>query len=381
MIVQNFHLSTRLYFGVGARHELGQYLSTNDRVMVITDAGLVNAGVVNQLSGVFGKVGCQWHVFSNIPANPHATVVGTALAAAKEFRSTAIIALGGGSPMDVAKLVGALASNEGRLEEYQWGGRKFASAGLPLFAVPTTAGTGSEVTKTAVIIDRNQKKGIVSERLLPLVSFIDPELMVSLPPFVTAITGMDALTHAIEALAARGANPFTDAWAAKAIKLLGMWLRRAFSVGDDLTARAQVAIASTLAGAAMDQAGLGVVHAVAGPLSSYYDIPHGLANAVALPWGMEFNKIAVPEKYALVASLLGVQRSLDQGTAAGDAVRTVRQLLADLDIPATLENHLANEDDIIKFASEAAAMFLARANPRLVTAKACETIFTGIFGR
>lgn len=380
-MAKQFYLSTRLFFGAGARQDLGQYITGHDRLMVITDAGLVKAGMVDTLADVFSQAGCQWQIFSDVPANPHADVVEKALVAAKDSGATAIIALGGGSPMDVAKVVSALAVNGGHLAEYQWEGRKFEVNGLPLYALPTTAGTGSEVTKTAVIIDRNEKKGIVSEKLLPLASFIDPELMVSLPPHITASTGMDALTHAIEALVAKGANPFTDAWATEAIKLLGKWLRRAYSVGDDLTARAQVAVASTLAGAAMDQAGLGIIHAIAGPLSSYYDVPHGLANAVVLPWGMEFNMLAVPERYALVATLLGVKTGSDQRASAQEAIEAVRQMQADLEIPETIESYLKNVEDIPKFAREAAGMFLAKANPRLVMAQACTTIFNKIFAQ
>jgi len=372
--VTSFYLPTRLYFGAGARKELAGFVGAQDRVMVITDEGLVKTGILGKIEEVLAGSGARWEVFSRVPSNPRAATVEEALEAARGFETTAVIALGGGSPMDVAKVVALLLTNGGRLEEYQWEGKPFAEPGVPLYAVPTTAGTGSEVTQVAVIIDRNTKKGINSERLLPRAAFIDPELMVTLPPFVTAITGMDALTHAVEALVARGSNPVTDAWATEAIRLLGQSLRRAFAVGDDLKARESVALASTLAGAAMDQAGLGIVHALAGPLSGHYDIPHGLANAVLLPWGMEYNMVAVPEKYARVASLLGRKTAETGRAGAREAVAAVRELLEDLELPWDLAAYLQQEEDIPRFAREAAAMFIARTNPRPVTPAACEAI-------
>ncbi|WP_156271517.1 iron-containing alcohol dehydrogenase family protein [Neomoorella glycerini] len=369
-----FYLSTRLYFGAGARRELTNFLQAKDRVLVITDRGVVESSTLLKIEEILEESGNSREIYSDIVPNPRAATVEKALEFARDFGATAIIALGGGSPLDVAKMVSVLLTNGGRLEEYQWAGKPLQVPGIPLYALPTTAGTGSEVTRTAVIVDRNTKKGIVSEKLLPVAAFIDPELMLTLPPFITAITGMDALTHAIEALVARKSNPFTDAWAAEAIKLLGQWLRKAFAVGDDLVAREQVAIASSLAGAAMDQAGLGIVHALAGPLSSYYDVPHGLANAVLLPWGMNFNLVAVPEKYALIAHLLGkgVGESID--VAAREAVMAVHELLSDLELPANLASYLQKEEDIAQFAGEAAAMFLAKANPRVVTPEACKGI-------
>ncbi|MGI9953403.1 iron-containing alcohol dehydrogenase [Moorellaceae bacterium AZ2] len=373
-MVNSFYLPTRLYFGAGARQKLASFLRAEDRVIVITDEGLVRSGTAGKIEEVLAGTGARWEIFSQIQPNPRAATVEDALEAARRFEATAVIALGGGSPMDVAKVVSVLLTNGGRLEEYQWEGKPFAVPGVPLYAIPTTAGTGSEVTQVAVIIDRNTKKGINSERLLPAAAFIDPELMITLPPFVTAITGMDALTHAVEALVARGSNPVTDAWAVEAIRLLGQSLRRAFAVGDDLKARESVALASTLAGAAMDQAGLGIVHALAGPLCSYYDIPHGLANAVLLPWGMEYNLVAVPEKYACVASLLGRKAGGDVWANAKEAVDAVRELLEDLELPGDLAAYLQEEGDIPRFAQEAAAMFIARPNPRPVTPAACEAI-------
>ncbi|SMB92130.1 alcohol dehydrogenase [Thermanaeromonas toyohensis ToBE] len=374
MTIKSFYLPTRIYFGPGARRKLSSFLQAGDRVLVITDQGLVQSGTIGKLEEVLNEIGCLWEIFNEVPANPQALDVEKALKVARDFKVTAVVALGGGSPMDVAKVVSALITNGGRLEEYQWEGKPFTLPGIPLYMLPTTAGTGSEVTQVAVIVDRATKKGIRSEKLLPLASFIDPELMLTLPPFITAITGMDALTHAIEALVARGSHPLTESWAATAIKLLGQYLRRAFAAGDDLRAREQVAMASTLAGAAMDQAGLGIVHALAGPLCSHYDIPHGLANAILLPWGMEYNLVAVPEKYAYIATLLGKKTKGEIRARAREAVTAVRELLSDLELPSTLADFLKEKKNLNQLAQEAANMPLASSNPRPVSVSVCEAI-------
>lgn len=374
MTVECFFLPTRIYFGPGARKGLAYFLRAEDKILVITDKGLVENGIVSKIEEVLAPVGSRWEIYSNITPNPRASTVEEALLAAREKKVTAIIALGGGSPLDVAKVVSVLLTNGGKLEEYQWEGRPFTVPGVPLYALPTTAGTGSEVTRTAVIVDRNMKKGIVSPFLLPVAAFVDPELMLTLPPFLTAITGMDALTHAIEAMVARKSNPLTDAWAAEAIRLLGRWLRRAFAAGDDMEAREKIALASTMAGAAMDQAGLGIVHALAGPLSTHYDIPHGLANAVLLAWGMEYNMVAVPQKYAFIAGLLGISAPGGIWGRAKEAITAVRELLADLELPSTLASYVRPKPNLAQLAEEAARMPLASANPRSVSVSACEAI-------
>lgn len=380
MPLQRFFLSTEFVFGPGARKEIGRFLKAEDRVILITDAGLVQAGVVARVEEVLRGRVTGYEIFSRVPVNPHAADVMEACRAARDCGATAVVAVGGGSPMDVAKMVSVLLTNPGTLADYQWERKPFTSPGEKLIVLPTTAGTGSEGTATAVIIDRDTKQGIVGDELLPRAALLDPELMASMPPAITATTGMDALTHAVEALVARGASPFTDALAAEAVRLIAKFLRRAFACGDDLEAREGMALASTLAGVAMDQAGLGVVHAMAGPLSSYYNIPHGLANAVLLPVGMRYNLVAVPEKYAFIAGLLGVPvRDLTPRQAAFEAVKAVQELQADLQIKPSLKDYLRDPADMEKFAREAVAMFICRANPRIVSVADCKGLFEEVF--
>ncbi|WP_227764906.1 iron-containing alcohol dehydrogenase family protein [Zhaonella formicivorans] len=373
---KRFFLPTQLIHGAGALKELGKFVSKDDNVIVVTDKGLVKVGLVEKLLAELATIGATWAVFDDIEPNPHADTVRKALAFAKEQGVNTVVTIGGGSPMDVAKVVAMLLTNEGDISDYQWNGKAVTKPPATLVAIPTTAGTGSEVTRTAVIIDRNTKKGIGNDALFPKAALVDPELMVSLPPQITAFTGMDALTHAIEAYVGLGANPATDAWALQAIELLVEYLPKAFANGADLEAREKVALASSMAGAAMDQAGLGFIHAMSGPLSSYYDVPHGLSNAVLLPYGMQFNLIAAPKKMARIAQLFGVDTfGMSLREAAQAAVDAVEQLCRDLEIPADLSSYCQAEEDIEKFAVEAINMFLMRNNPRRPRVSDCADVF------
>jgi alcohol dehydrogenase len=275
-----------------------------------------------------------------------------------------------------------MAANEGPLEDYQWNGRSFEKAPLPLFAVPTTAGTGSEVTGVAVITSRNTKKGVADRYIFPEVALVDPELMRSLPPYVTAITGMDALTHAIEAYIGLGANEITDSLSERAIELIGTYLPKAYANGNDMEARYYMAVASTMAGIAMDQAGLGIVHAMASPVCAYLHYSHGFANAFLLPYGMEFNVIARKDKLACVSKLLGESTEfMTVDKAAWSSIERVRLLLDELDLSDKISAEISTSSDVDVdiFAKATANMFLARNNPRIVTVDQCKKIFEEIF--
>lgn len=376
---KRFYLPTQLIHGAGSLKEIKKFVTKEDKAIVITDKGLVKVGIVDKLLKELDEIGVAYAVYDEIEPNPHADTVRKALAFAKDQGSTAVIAIGGGSPMDVAKIVALLLTNEGDIEDYQWKGKAVAKPAANLIAIPTTAGTGSEVTRTAVIIDRDTKKGIGNDALFPRAALVDAELMATLPASITSVTGMDALTHAIEAYIGLGSNPATDAWALEAIELLADYLPKAFANGADIEAREKVALASSLAGAAMDQAGLGFIHSLSGPLSSYYDVPHGLSNAVLLPYGMQFNLIAVPEKMARIASILGVDTAgMSLREAAQAAVDAVQDLCWDLEIPTDLSSYFESEEDIDKFAQEALNMFLMRNNPRKPNVRDCAEVFRSV---
>jgi alcohol dehydrogenase len=374
--LKNYYMPTRICSGAGALKQLSSFINENDRVCVISDKGLVKAGIVTQVLEVIQTQGSKAEVFDDVEANPRPDAVAKGLAKVKEMNASLIVGLGGGSPLDVAKVVSGLATNEGTLRQYQWEGKQMANPALPFIAIPTTAGTGSEVTRVAVIIDQDVKKGIVSDRLFPAVAIVDPNLMKSLPAQLTATTGMDALTHAIEAYVGLNANSFTDSYALEAIRLLAKYLPKAFANGENIYAREQVAKASTLAGIAMDQAGLGIVHALSSPLSSHYDVPHGLSNAVLLPYGMKFNLIAAPEKFAQITRCFGVDDAgLRLKEKAALAVKLVQELCEEINIPQKLSDYFQAPGDIERFGEEAAKTFLVRNNPRQVNPIDCETIF------
>lgn len=378
--MNRFLLPTEVISGPGCLVELKRFVKAGDKVALITDAPLVKLGLAAKVVEVLEGIGASSEIFDEVPANPHAEVVNKCRAFVEGMGASVVVCLGGGSPMDVAKVVAMLATNEGEWEDYQWNMKQPTNPPLTYVAIPTTAGTGSEVTKTSVIIDRNTKKGTGGDFFFAKAALLDPTLMISLPPALTATTGVDALTHAIEAYVGKNHQAFTDALALEAIAILAEYLPRAFANGADLVAREKVAVAAAMAGLAMDQSGLGVVHAMSGPLSSYYDIPHGLSNAVGLPYGMAYNLIAVPERYARIAEALGLDVSdLSFREAAEASVLMVEELLDDLQIPTDLCDYFikygANEADVLKFAEESCKMFLMRNNPRNPQVKDIEEIF------
>lgn len=381
--MKRFLLPTEIISGPGSIQELKRYIKTGDKVALITDTFLVKIGMAAKVEEILKNIGATSQIFDAIPPNPHADIVNNCRAFVEGMSANAVVCLGGGSPMDVAKVVAMLANNEGSWEDYQWNMKQPTNPPLTYIAIPTTSGTGSEATKTAVIIDRNTKKGTGGDYYFAKAAILDPELTVSLPPMLTSTTGVDALTHAIEAYVGKTKQPFTDALALEAIAILAKYLPKAFANGDDLEAREQVAIAAVMAGLAMDQSGLGIVHAISGPLASYYDVPHGLSNAVVLPYGMLYNLIAAPERFARIAEALGVDiTGLSVREAAEAAVEKVELMMEDMQIPKDLNDYFvkygADEGDVQKFAEEACKMFLMRNNPRNPQVKDIAEIFEAI---
>jgi alcohol dehydrogenase class IV len=274
-----------------------------------------------------------------------------------------------------------MATNEGSLEDYQWNNKPFANPPLPLIAVPTTAGTGSEVTGVAVITSRNAKKGIKKQEIFPKTAILDPELMLTMPPFLTATTGMDALTHAVEAYVGKNSNPVADSLAEAAIRLIGDNLAKAVENGSNIESRSNMALASTMAGIAMDQAGLGIVHSLSSPVCTFMHLSHGLANAVLLPFGMEYNLTTRPEYFAEIARLLGGDTSeMKREEAARLSVELVHRLIDRIGLGeelASIKNQFKKRNDLDTFGESASNIFLIRNNPKPASAAEC----TGIFRR
>lgn len=383
--MNRFLLPTEMIWGQGAVAELSRFIKEKQKVMIITDTSLVKLGAAEKVSSVIKDLNAEVVVFDAIPQNPHAPDVYHCLDQVKESGAHLLVALGGGSPMDVAKVVAMMATDGGKLEDYQWNFRQATVAPLPYIAIPTTAGTGSEATKTAVIVDRDTKKGFGGDALFAKAALLDPEMTVSLPAHLTATTGADALTHAIEAYVGRGHHPWTDAMALEAITLLAEYLPLAYADGHDLVAREKVALAAAMAGLAMDQSGLGIVHSVSGPIASHYDVPHGLSNAVLLVEGMKYNLLTVPARFARVAMAMGVDTtSMNDHEAAEAAVNSVDRMFQHMKVPGDLSDYFeqygAKEEDIPKFAEEACAMFLMRNNPRTPVPEEMEVIIRKALG-
>ena len=318
------------------------------RALIVTDAGLVKTGLAEKVGGLLMAADIQSFVFDGVHPNPTSANVNAGLALLQEKRCDVVISLGGGSPHDCAKGIALLAVNGGKIQDYE-GVDKSARPQLPLVAINTTAGTASEMTRFCIITDeaRHIKMAIVDKHTTPILSVNDPETMVGMPPSLTAATGMDALTHAIEAYVSTIATPITDACALKAISLIVAFLPRAVENGQDMEAREQMAYAQFLAGMAFNNASLGYVHAMAHQLGGFYDLPHGVCNAVLLPHVQMFNSKVAASRLADVGQAMGVAAS------AGEAIAAIRQLAAAVGIPAGLGLLGVKEADIPLLAENA----------------------------
>ncbi|MFP3895726.1 MAG: iron-containing alcohol dehydrogenase [Anaerolineales bacterium] len=328
-----------LYHGPGALSELDTAIDMlgGKRIVLVTDPGLVEAGIVDQTCE---STDYELLLWDGVEPDPPYELVHQCVDFIKENECNLVIGLGGGSSMDVAKMSAALARNEGKVTDY-WAANSIPKPGLPVIAIPTTAGTSSELSPNAVFTDADAqaKRGITSNYLLADVAIADATLTLGLPQPLTAATGMDALTHAIEAYVSKRATLVSDAMAEQGIALIGEYLRPAYARGQNLDARTGMMSACVFAGEALGEAGVGIVHSLAHVLGGQFQIPHGVANALLLPYVMEFNRIGCREKYAYVASLLGenVQGlSLDEASRRG--VEAVRGLSQDVNIPQRLRD-------------------------------------------
>lgn len=370
-MVTKYHMPVDVRFGAGCLKELADFLSAGDRVLLVTDPGLEAVGLVDRVRDIIVAAGADCRLYDKVEPNPTAALVEAAMAEIRDYGPAKVVALGGGSSMDMGKVVAALSTNEGPLVDYQWNGKPFLCAPLPLIAIPTTAGTGSEVTMCAVIVDRDCKKGINGPAMFPKAALVDPELMVSLPLYLTATTGMDALSHAIEAYVGLGANPITDAMAREAIRLIGGALWGACANGQDRKARQDMALGSVLAGVAMDQAGLGLVHTISSPLCTFFHMAHGEANTVLLKYCMRYNLIARPERYADIAGLLGVDTAgMSTWQAAEASVAAVERLLDETGVKVPLLSFGMTEADAERVADNLPGFMLCN-NPRTMDRKQC----------
>lgn len=334
--------------GKGSINEIPRYISKLNvrKALIVTDEGLCKIGTVGKITAVLERANLSYEIYNKVLPNPTVAIVNEATDLFKNKQCDYIVAIGGGSPIDVAKAVGILSANGGRIEDYD-GYDRSKRPGSPIIAINTTAGTGSEVTRAYVVTDeaRKVKMLMVDGNCLAYLAVDDPELMVGMPPALTAATGMDALTHAVEAYVATGHNPYTDGIAMGAINLVGKSLRTAVKDGSNMEARTDMCWAEYMAGYAFSNAGLGIVHAIAHQLGGFYHTPHGVANAILLPHCMEFNRPYCVERMANIATALGVDTSsMSKEEASFAAVNAVKQLAKDVQIPYLTSTAFRLED-------------------------------------
>jgi alcohol dehydrogenase len=348
-----------------------------DRAFVVTDPGIKAAGILDAVERLLRDAGIPYAVFDRVKADSGSRLIDEATAALKASGAGAVVGVGGGSSLDTAKAAAALATNPGSSLDYV-GLHKLRKRPLPMIAIPTTAGTGSEVTLWSVFTDesRGLKVALGSFLNYPAIALCDPDLTLGLPPSVTAASGMDALGHAVECYTNKACQPISAALALPAIELIGRHLRRAVKDGQDGEARYGMLLASTMAGIAMNPTRLGLAHALAMPLGSWdLRVPHGIAIAVTLPVVMEFNHVAAPERYARVARALGEDvHGLTPLAAAARSVAAVRSLLRDIGIPRGLGECGVREEHVGPVVAEAAKSGNVPVNPREAGAAELERI-------
>ena len=368
-----FGVLTQIHYGVGKLNELPDILKAENyqKVMIVTDPGLANSGLLERLEKILTSGEIQYAVFKEVQPDPTIEVVDTVRQLFLDNQCDAVIGIGGGSSIDTAKGVSAAVANPGDLGQFE-GKNKLPNRGPDIIAIPTTAGTGSEVTHAMVLKDtkRKYKMGILSQNLHPKAAILDPQLLTTLPRGLAAITGMDALSHAIESYTSNQAQPITEALGLHAIRLIAKYLRPFVAQRTNLEAATQMMLASTIAGAAFIWGRVAAVHALSHPLGGRYKVPHGLANSILLPVVMEFNASSNQEKFKEIAILLGENvEGLSSREAALRSVDAVKGLIGDLDIPPTLgaNNVSLSEEEIHIVAQEALDSGVAAANPKVTT--------------
>ena len=378
-----YFLPTRNVFGEGSVNEAGNVAKSLgiSKILIVTDAFLATTGMPERLQKIFSDAGVKSHIFPGADPNPTDKNVETGLKVFKDAKCDGLVSLGGGSSHDCAKAIALLATNGGKIQDYV-GLNKSKAPSTPLIAVNTTAGTGSELTRFCVITDeeRHLKMTITDWHVTPIIAVNDAELMLDMPPGLTAATGLDALTHAIEAYVSTQSTPVTDCKALKAIELIGVHLQPAVDNGQSLDAREGMIYAEYLAGIAFNNASLGYVHALAHQLGGLYNLPHGLSNALMLPAVMRFNLDSAPEKYRDIAQALGVNTlGLTVKEAAEKGVELVAQMTKGLKIPQSLrEVRGFKEEDIPRLAENALKDICGLTNPRQATQEELEAIFRSV---
>lgn len=367
--ISSYLCPTKVYMGVNAHTRIEEILKKNQAksCLLLCDPALVESAIAARIKEVLTANGMAFAVFSDVEPDPSAATVEKALAVCRQQQAELVIALGGGSAMDVGKAVGIVATNGGRIHDYE-GIERFSTPKLPMIAIPTTAGTGSEVSGSCVITDteRGLKMSVRHAALNPAEhAILDPLAVSTLPAPVAAHSGLDAFVHALESYISRNANPITDAINIEAIAMISGSIRQFYADRGNTEAALDMLCGSCLAGMTFGQTGLGNVHCLARFIGARYHLSHGLSNALCLPIAERFNVFARPEKFARVASAMGKDvRGLHTLEAARLALDAIRELCADLDIPQRLRDVGVREDELEELAELAANAGYNKWNPR-----------------
>lgn len=349
-------MPSRVIFGIGTVERVGteaKRLKAQD-VLIVTDLSVSKVGLADKVKEPVLKEGLKVESWNQVEPEPSIACVEKLLEYVKRGKFDLLIGVGGGSSMDVAKAVAVLLNNPGPPEDYFPGGKEFAKLGIPCIAIPTTAGTGAEITADAVIKDRTGMKAYFEHPYIrPTLAIVDPVMSSGMPPRLTASTGIDALAHAIESALTRETNPITQALALQSIRLISANLRTAVYHGANIEARYNMALAALTEAFSETNAGDIEAHAIGHLIGSVYHIPHGMACGIALPYAMEFNLVVLPYRLTLIAEAMGKDiRGLTEREAAYKGIYAVRQLIEDVDLPTTLKEVGVKKEEIPKLAED-----------------------------
>ncbi|WHY74905.1 iron-containing alcohol dehydrogenase [Fictibacillus enclensis] len=351
------------------------------KVFLVTDRGVKNAGILQAIESSLHESSISFEIYDEVVANPSCENIMDGVKKLKVFDPDSVLAVGGGSSIDAAKGIAVMANNPGEIIDYEGVG-KIPNEGLPLIAVPTTSGTGSEVTSSTIITNTKTqfKAAVISPFLYPNYAILDAELTVGLPMEVTAATGMDALTHAIESYTSKTSNPASKALALYAIGMIRENIEKAYFIGTDIQSRENMLVASMLAGAAFSQSRLGNVHAISHTFSGVFNVPHGIANATLLPFVMRFNLPACPDKMVDIAKALGEKTDgIPVKEAAELAIQAIIKLNNTLNIPSNIKDLDVSLDVLPKLVEDSMRSGNVLINPRLTSSKDIKEIIENAY--
>jgi len=368
-----YKMPTEIIFGRGASLKTADAVKKvgGSKVLIVTDKGVWENNVLKNIELSLTESSIEYIIYNEVEPDPTIQGVEKAQELLKEFSGDVVIGVGGGSSLDTAKAVAVMGSNQGKIFDYVGFGL-IKEKPLPIIAIPTTAGTGSEATFWSVLADKTKdiKASVGGWEIMPSIAILDPELTLTLPPSLTASTGMDALCHAMESFVAKSTQPISEGMSIQAMKLIAKSLRRAVTRGDDIQAREDMMMASLVAAFAFNVTRLGLAHALAIPFGAHFHIPHGTVNAVLLPWVMEYNLPAATDKYIEIAEIFGEDvTGLSPMDAARRSVEAIKKLNIDIGMTAGLKDWGVKEDDLLMIAEEGIKSGNVLVNPRKSTVK------------